>query len=81
MSSMNAAGAASAASPGVQLLRELRGSERASFNEVADHIVDFGSRHPEARPILDDFASFLAAVEFRPHTHDGAGATLEYDDT
>ncbi len=66
------------ASPaGVELLRQRRGDQKLSFAELADHIVDFIERHPEATDLLDGFARFLVTVEQLEHAHAvGNGSTL-----
>lgn len=60
---------------GVDELRSRRGPQRPTFNEVADHIVDFVERHPETERELDDFALFLATVEDITHDHENADAS------
>src|SRR5688572_29378668 len=57
---------------GVDRLRARRGSQKVSFDDVADHLVDFVERHPDAEPVVDAIASFLADVEGTPHDHDEA---------
>ena len=59
----------------VDLLRERRGGERASFDEIADHLVDFVERHPQAQPVIERLAVFLAAARTVPHHHDERGST------
>ena len=61
---------------GLQRLREERGEEEVTFNDVADHVEDFVRREPGARTIMDRFAGFLAAVEDVDHEHEGRGPTL-----
>jgi hypothetical protein len=61
---------------GVTRLREKRGEEKVSFNDVADHVEDFVRRDPGAGAALDRFAGFLAGVEDVEHEHDGVGPTL-----
>jgi hypothetical protein len=63
----------------VEWLRDRRGHERVSFDDVADHIEDFVRDHPEARATVDALASFLAGVEDVDHEHDGHGPTLTRD--
>ena len=71
-----------ASTPGIEQLRSQRGAERATFNEVADHMTDFMGRHPEGGRVVDELAAFLAAARLHGHAHDGHGSTsLEYDDT
>ena len=55
---------------GINLLREHRGPDHVSFNEVADHLFDYCDLHPEEAAALHRFAAFLAAVEYIPHDHD-----------
>lgn len=55
---------------GMNTLRDQRGAALVSFNEVADHLVDFCDRHPDHSDTMNRFAEFLAAVEFIPHDHD-----------
>jgi Family of unknown function (DUF6104) len=71
----DAAGQPAAALSGIQQLRDRRGSEQVTFNDVADHLVDFAERHPHLRPDVDSLASFLAA-ELHPHQHHGGGSNL-----
>jgi hypothetical protein len=61
---------------GVRQLRDKRGEEDVSFNDVADHVEDFVRRDPGSRDTLDRFAAFLARVEDVHHDHEGAGPTL-----
>jgi hypothetical protein len=61
---------------GLQRLRDERGDEEVTFNDVADHVEDFVRREPGARTILDRFAGFLAGVENVDHEHEGRGPTL-----
>jgi hypothetical protein len=55
---------------GIGILREQRGQNNVTFNEVADHLFDYCDLHPEEAASLHRFAAFLAAVEFVPHDHD-----------
>ncbi|HEV2686158.1 MAG TPA: hypothetical protein VGW79_05930, partial [Actinomycetota bacterium] len=48
---------------GVDLLRKLRGGERASFQEVADHMSDYAKLHPGALRAIEAFARYLAEVD------------------
>lgn len=64
------------AMPGLQRLRDERGEDEVTFNDVADHVEDFVRRDPAAREPLDRFASFLASVEDVDHEHEGEGPTL-----
>lgn len=58
--------------PGIGRLRSERGRERVSFDDVADHLVDYIERHPGTRDSVDDLAAFLAQVERIDHDHDAA---------
>lgn len=62
---------------GLERLRDRRGEERVTFNDVADHVEDFVRRDRGARETLDRFAAFLAGVEDVEHDHDGEGPTLD----
>jgi len=55
---------------GIDLLRKLRGAERVTFNDVADHLNDYVKQHPAALRALDGFARFIAEVEKVEHDHD-----------
>ena len=55
---------------GIRMLREERGSQTVTFNEVADHLFDFCDLHPAQAAALERFAAFLTAVEYIPHDHD-----------
>jgi len=61
---------------GVGRLREQRGEERVTFNDVADHVEDFVRRDPDSSATMDRFAAFLARVEDVDHEHEGVGPTL-----
>ena len=61
---------------GVRTLRDKRGEEHVTFNDVADHVEDFVRRDADAREVLDRFSSFLARVEDVDHEHEGTGPTL-----
>lgn len=61
---------------GLQRLRDKRGEDEVSFNDVADHVEDFVRREPDAKTVLDRFAGFLARVEDVDHEHEGEGPTL-----
>ena len=52
-------------------LRDKRGGQKVTFDQVADHMSDFARLHPDARPVIDGLAGFLADIEERPHPHDG----------
>jgi len=62
---------------GVRRLREERGEEEVTFDDVADHLEDFARRDPGSREVVDRLAGFLARVEDVDHQHDGIGPTLE----
>jgi len=55
---------------GVDLLRKLRGDERVSFNDVADHMTDYAKLHPGALRAIDAFARYVAEIERVDHDHD-----------
>lgn len=57
-------------SEGIRRLRSLRGGEQVTFNDVADHLVDFTDRDPSARDVVDRVAAFLAEVERVDHSHE-----------
>ena len=61
---------------GLRRLRDKRGEDEVTFNDVADHVEDFVRRDPGARDTLDRFAGFLARVEDVDHEHEGEGPTL-----
>jgi hypothetical protein len=54
---------------GIALLRDRRGSEDVTFDDVADHLVDFVDRDQAARDVVDRLARFLAEVEQVHHDH------------
>ena len=54
---------------GIERLRAARGEETVTFNDVADHLVDFADRDPAAREVLDRLGRFLADVERVDHDH------------
>ena len=56
---------------GVETLREKRGKEEVTFNDVCDHLVDYEERHPENAEAVEDFARFIANVEDIDHEHEG----------
>jgi hypothetical protein len=55
---------------GIDRLRARRGDEEVTFDNIADHLVDFAERHPEAAATVDRLAAFLAGVEDVSHDHD-----------
>lgn len=55
---------------GIRMLREQRGTDDVSFNDVADHLFDYCELHPEDAAAVQRFAAFLTAVEYIPHDHD-----------
>ena len=61
---------------GLERLRDKRGDDTVSFDDVADHVEDFVRRYPDDRDALDRFAGFLARVEDVDHEHVGQGPTL-----
>ena len=61
---------------GLRRLRDQRGEEKVSFNDVADHVEDFVSRNADSRETLDRFAGFLAGIEEVDHEHEGTGRTV-----
>ena len=56
---------------GVELLRDKRGKQQVTFEDVRDHLVDFRRRSPEHARAVDAFATFLANVEESDHQHRG----------
>jgi len=54
---------------GIDTLRAKRGEEQVTFDDVADHLVDFAERHPDAANTVDALARFLAGVEDVDHDH------------
>jgi hypothetical protein len=62
---------------GIRKLRIERGLERASFDEIADHLHDFSIRYPYATPVVDQVAAFLARVERISHDHVADETTTE----
>jgi hypothetical protein len=61
---------------GVALLRRLRGVEVVSFNDVADHMVDYIRIEPSVGAAVDAFAHYLARVERIDHEHGGGSSSL-----
>jgi len=55
---------------GVNELRQARGAEQVTFNDIADHLEDFMRREPDAGRTIDRLARFLAAVERVEHDHE-----------
>jgi hypothetical protein len=45
---------------GIGELRDRRGEERVTFNELADQLVEFADRSPNDATVVDALASFLA---------------------
>lgn len=45
---------------GIGELRDRRGDEQISLNELADHLVGFVERSPQDAPTIDALASYLA---------------------
>jgi hypothetical protein len=50
-------------------LRDKRGDQQVTFDDIADHLVDFAERHPELDAVTADIAEFLAVVEDVEHDH------------
>jgi len=50
---------------GIGELRDRRGTERVTFNELADLLVAFAERSPQDAPAVDALGSFLAGVDPR----------------
>ena len=57
---------------GIERLRSRRGSQKVTFDDVADHLVDYVDRHPDSQAVVDDLAGFLASVERIDHDHDAS---------
>ena len=55
---------------GIDNLRNRRGREQVSFDDIADHLADYAERHPDDGPAIDRLAGFLARVEDVDHDHD-----------
>ena len=55
---------------GVETLREKRGEEKVTFNDVCDPLVDYEERHPEHVDAIEDFARFIGNVEDIDHDHE-----------
>ena len=55
---------------GIDALRRKRGEERVTFADIADHLDDYASLHPDLAPAMDAFATFVATIEDREHGHD-----------
>jgi len=55
---------------GIETLRERRGKEKVTFNDVCDHLLDYEERHPENTEAIEDFARFIANVEDIDHDHE-----------
>ena len=48
---------------GIGELRDRRGDEQISFNELADQLVAFADRSPQDEATIDALASYLAKAE------------------
>ena len=48
---------------GIGELRDRRGDEQITFNELADQLVAFVERSPQETATIDAFASYLAKAE------------------
>jgi hypothetical protein len=55
---------------GVELLRAKRGEQTVTFNDIADHLVEFHELFPDDADAIHRFAAFLARVEDEDHDHD-----------
>lgn len=54
---------------GIELLRAKRGDEKVSFNDIADHLVQFHELFPDETDTVHRIAAFLAKIDDKPHTH------------
>lgn len=61
---------------GIAALRDKRGDETVTFNDVADHLEDHLRRRPDDGPAIDRIARFLAGVEDVPHGHEDGAPTV-----
>ena len=61
--------------PQIRELRRRRGSEKVTFDQVADHLVDFAAANPRHRDVIDRVAGFLARVDQIEHSHDVDGGS------
>jgi hypothetical protein len=66
---------------GIATLRDRRGNEKVTFDDVADHLEDHLRRWPGDGPAIDRLAAFLAGVEDVPHDHRGRAPTRGDDRT
>jgi Family of unknown function (DUF6104) len=57
-------------SEGIEELRDKRGDQDVTFNDVCDHFRDYVDRHPENEAVIDDVARFIANVEDIDHEHE-----------
>ena len=55
---------------GIHVLRNQRGPQYVTFDEIADHLFDYIERNPNHAGVADRIARFLADVELVPHRHD-----------
>ena len=51
-------------------LRDARGGQKVTFNDIADHLCDFVDRYPAERASIERLARFLTMVEQVGHDHD-----------
>lgn len=54
----------------IDFLKQKRGTEQITFNDVADHLFDYAERHPHERGTIERVARFLANVEDVDHDHE-----------
>jgi hypothetical protein len=54
---------------GIASLREKRGDQEVTFDDIADHLEDHVRRWPADTPAIERLARFLSGVEEVPHDH------------
>lgn len=59
----------SVARESIALLREIRGQEQVTFDDICDHLEEFVSLRPAYETAVAAVASYLRHVEFEPHRH------------